>query len=169
MSISLVSLSRTHWLASYSYLSIVSMQSTHAAPLSLFVLLGNREERLEGEHEPDDLRQIQEQKHHLVTCMHAYTHISMGEFRSASSTCSYCSNSVCIYIYRLFNYLERTRHAGASVPTRTYKPEALFFSSVSTLAYLLKKPCMYTHKATVCPAACRPMLITQAKQSLTMS
>jgi len=45
----------------------------HAFTVSLFILLRNCKERLEGEHQPDDLCQIQEQKHHLVTCMYIYT------------------------------------------------------------------------------------------------
>ena len=50
----------------------------HAFTVSLFILLRNCKERLEGEHQPDDLCQIQEQKHHLVACMYIYTEKNVG-------------------------------------------------------------------------------------------
>jgi hypothetical protein len=49
-----------------------------AFTVSLFVLLGNCKERLEGEHQPDDLCQIQEQKYHLVACMYIYKKKDVG-------------------------------------------------------------------------------------------
>jgi len=62
-----------HLLLAHTLASCTSICMQHAFTVSLFILLRNCKERLEGEHQPDDLCQIQEQKHHLVTCMYIYT------------------------------------------------------------------------------------------------